>query len=103
MGTKWLVESGLKLPKILRDMFTALRDRVKWRADIIQNLETVGYIHGGTQDKFSLFLLLLNMIYIGRVMMLMSLDNPDGYVMRLALPRVISLKCQRMSSRSHWH
>ncbi|GBC34697.2 C2H2-type zinc finger transcription factor [Rhizophagus irregularis DAOM 181602=DAOM 197198] len=42
MRTKWLVESGLKLPKILRDMFTALCDRVKWRADIIQNLETVG-------------------------------------------------------------
>ncbi|CAG8837549.1 10497_t:CDS:2, partial [Gigaspora margarita] len=65
MGSKWLVESGLKLPKMLRDMFIALCNRVKWRADIIQKLETVGYIHGG------------------RVMMLMTLDNPAGYVMRL--------------------
>lgn len=61
MGSKWLVESGLKLPKMLRDMFTALCDRVKWKTDIIQKLETVGYIHGGTQKKFSLFFLpLLN-------------------------------------------
>ena len=46
-GSKWLVETGLKLPKTLRDMFAGLCSRVKWRAHIIQKLETIGYIHGG--------------------------------------------------------
>ncbi|CAG8579004.1 568_t:CDS:10 [Paraglomus brasilianum] len=72
-GSKWLVETGLKLPKTLRDMFAGLCSRVKWRAHIIQKLETIGYIHGG------------------RVLMLMALDNPSGYVMRLTKSDVFEI------------
>src|SRR5262249_4841747 len=49
-GTKWLVESGLKLPKMLRDMFVGLCERVSWRPEVVRRLETIGYIHGGMPE-----------------------------------------------------
>jgi hypothetical protein len=45
-ATKWLYESNLKLPKILRDMLFALGEKVSWHPDSIDGLQTVGYVHG---------------------------------------------------------
>ncbi|CAG8705294.1 17961_t:CDS:2 [Cetraspora pellucida] len=55
-GQEWLIECGLKLPKMLRDMLIGLCSRVKWRSHSVQKLETIGYVHA---------------------------DNPTGYIMRL--------------------
>jgi len=46
-ATKWLNESGLKLPKMMRDMFISLCKSTNWDVEKINNIETIGYIHGG--------------------------------------------------------
>nr|CAG8669897.1 4166_t:CDS:2 [Entrophospora candida] len=43
-GTKWLAESGLKLPKSLRDMLVELNKQV---IDISEKIEMVGFVKGG--------------------------------------------------------
>jgi hypothetical protein len=64
-ATKWLNESGLKLPKMLRDMFISLCKSVDWDLEKMSDMETVGYIHGGS------------------VLMIVTLDLPAGYIHRL--------------------
>lgn len=46
-ATKWLKESGLKLPKMMRDMFVGLCNHTNWDMGKMNKMETVGYIHGG--------------------------------------------------------
>ncbi|CAG8578678.1 2772_t:CDS:10, partial [Paraglomus occultum] len=67
-GTKWLKESGLKLPKMMRDMFVGLCDdtHCKWGMEKMKSMETIGYIHGGS------------------ALMIMTLDLPAGYITRLS-------------------
>ncbi|CAG8544423.1 11317_t:CDS:10, partial [Paraglomus brasilianum] len=60
-----LAEGSLKLPKMLRDMLMKLSEQVKWQQEIVSKLETIGYVHNGT------------------VLMIMSIDNPVGYVTRV--------------------
>ncbi|CAG8689600.1 4515_t:CDS:2, partial [Ambispora leptoticha] len=43
-GTKIIKEGGLKMPKMLRDMFNDLCETMKMRKDKIRKLETVGFI-----------------------------------------------------------
>ncbi|KAG9297966.1 hypothetical protein G9A89_018794 [Geosiphon pyriformis] len=45
-GTKWMVESSLKLPKMLKDMLMQLGSEVGWSCAILRELKTVGFIHG---------------------------------------------------------
>jgi hypothetical protein len=47
-ASKWELEANLKLPKVLRDMFWTLSDKANWDPTIVQNIQTMGYIHGGT-------------------------------------------------------
>jgi hypothetical protein len=51
-ATKWLNESGLKLPKMMRDMFVSLCKSTNWDLEKMNNIETVGYIHGGIYLNF---------------------------------------------------
>jgi hypothetical protein len=44
-ASKWLYESNLKLPKILRDMFFALGEKVTWHPEVLNPLQTIGYVH----------------------------------------------------------
>ncbi|CAG8800507.1 23108_t:CDS:10, partial [Cetraspora pellucida] len=44
-GTKWLVESRLKLPKLLKDMFVQL-------ASVLRNLKTVGFVHADCPEGY---------------------------------------------------
>jgi len=46
-GTKIIKEGGLKMPKMLRDMFNDLCETMKMRKDKIRKLETVGFIISG--------------------------------------------------------
>ncbi|CAG8662110.1 8669_t:CDS:2, partial [Diversispora eburnea] len=64
-ATKWLHESGLKLPKMMRDMFVSLCKKTDWDPEKMEKMETVGHIHGGL------------------VLMIMTLDLPAGYVTRI--------------------
>nr|CAG8506175.1 14904_t:CDS:2 [Entrophospora candida] len=64
-ATKWLYESKLKLPKMMRDMFISLCKNTDWNLEKMEKMETVGYIHGGL------------------VLMIMTLDLPAGYVTRI--------------------
>ncbi|RGB24223.1 hypothetical protein C1646_773383 [Rhizophagus diaphanus] len=64
-ATKWLKESGLKLPKMMRDMFVGLCKHTNWDMGKMNKIETIGYIHGGS------------------VLMIMSLDLPAGYITRI--------------------
>ncbi|CAB4488739.1 unnamed protein product [Rhizophagus irregularis] len=45
-STKWLKELGLKLPKMMRDMFVGLCNHTNWDMDKMNKIETIGYIHG---------------------------------------------------------
>ncbi|RIA87848.1 hypothetical protein C1645_695695, partial [Glomus cerebriforme] len=49
---KWLNESGLKLPKMLRDMFISLCKNVNWNLEKMNNMKMVGYIHEGMLLSF---------------------------------------------------
>ena len=42
-GTK----SGLKLPKMLKDMLMQLAKEVSWAVLVLQTLTTIGFIHTG--------------------------------------------------------
>jgi len=64
-GTKWLNESGLKLPKMMRDMFISLCKNTNWDKKKMEEIETIGYVHGGL------------------ALMIMTLDLPSGYITRL--------------------
>lgn len=46
-GTKWLVESGLKLPKLLKDMIVQLASNAEWSTPVLRNLKTIGFVHAG--------------------------------------------------------
>lgn len=46
-ATKWLKELGLKLPKMMRDMFVGLCNHTNWDMGKMNKIETIGYIHGG--------------------------------------------------------
>lgn len=52
-ASKWLYESNLKLPKILRDMFFALGEKVTWHPEVLNALQTIGYVHGGKCYPYS--------------------------------------------------
>ena len=56
-ATKWLHESGLKLPKMMRDMFVSLCKNTDWNLEKMEKMETVGYIHGGTVLLFYYYFL----------------------------------------------
>ncbi|CAG8681919.1 13622_t:CDS:2, partial [Funneliformis mosseae] len=64
-STKWLRESGIKLPKMMRDMFVSLCNNTNWDMEKMNKMETIGYIHGGS------------------VLMIMTLDLPAGYITRI--------------------
>jgi len=86
-STKWLNESGLKLPKMKRDMFISLCKSTNWDLEKINNMETVGYIHGGKLLQFPYYYLnnVYNLVYfVGSVLMIMTLDLPAGYINRLS-------------------
>ncbi|RUS26066.1 hypothetical protein BC938DRAFT_471275 [Jimgerdemannia flammicorona] len=72
-GTKWLVESGLKLPKMLKDMLMDLAKEVEWSTTVLRTLTTVGFIHGDRRQ------------------MVLELDCPDGYVCRLTRSNVYKI------------
>ncbi|UZO02113.1 uncharacterized protein OCT59_020607 [Rhizophagus irregularis] len=65
-GTKWLVESGLKLPKLLKDMIVQLASNAEWSTPVLRNLKTIGFVHADCRQ------------------MLLELDCPEGYVCRLS-------------------
>ncbi|CAG8700541.1 16043_t:CDS:2, partial [Racocetra fulgida] len=46
-GTKFLKESGTKLPKNLKDMIMKLMEKVKWNPAKYNEIQTVGIIHAG--------------------------------------------------------
>jgi hypothetical protein len=46
-GTKFLSESGLKLPKSLKDMLLKLVKKVNWDKEKRTKIQTVGIIHAG--------------------------------------------------------
>jgi hypothetical protein len=72
-GTKRLVEGGLKLPKMLRDMFINLCNRVDSKLEIVRQIETIGYTTGGS------------------VLEIMSLDNPSGYITRITRGDILEI------------
>ncbi|CAG8812098.1 18511_t:CDS:10, partial [Gigaspora margarita] len=59
-------ESGLKLPKLLKDMLVQLASEVEWSTVVLRNLTTVGFVHADCRQ------------------MLLELDCPEGYVCRLS-------------------
>ncbi|CAG8694677.1 27711_t:CDS:2, partial [Dentiscutata erythropus] len=61
-GTKFLKESGTKLPKGLKDMIMKLMEKVKWNAAKYDKIETVGIVHAG---------------------LIMVIDSPKGYICRI--------------------
>lgn len=46
-ATKWLLEGGIKLPKMLKDMFVRLGADVGWSKTALRELRTIGFVHGG--------------------------------------------------------
>jgi hypothetical protein len=46
-GTKWLEESGLSLPKMLKDMIVQLASEVGWSEAVLRTLKVVGFVHAG--------------------------------------------------------
>ncbi|CAJ0907275.1 15661_t:CDS:2, partial [Entrophospora sp. SA101] len=72
-GTKWMVESGLKLPKMLKDMLVQLASEVNWSKPILQKIRTVGFVHGGSR------------------LMTVELDCPEGYVCRMRRSQIFKV------------
>ncbi|KAG9297727.1 hypothetical protein G9A89_011242 [Geosiphon pyriformis] len=64
-GTKWITESGLKLPKMLKDMLLQLANEVGWSVHVLRELRTFGFMQGA------------------RHQMIIELDCPEGYVCRM--------------------
>lgn len=52
-GTKFLKETCIKVPKLLKDMLLKLQTKVVGNKDLQHKLQTVGIIHSGKQ--FSVF------------------------------------------------
>ncbi|CAG8661214.1 6334_t:CDS:10, partial [Ambispora gerdemannii] len=75
-GTKIIKEGGLKMPKMLRDMFNDLCETMKMRKDKIRKLETVGFIISGLKIS------------------LLRLDLPAGHVCRLSRTRLFEIPTQ---------
>lgn len=50
-AAKWAHECNLKLPKMLRDMLSGLAERAQWSADLMKDIQVVGYVHGGKKEK----------------------------------------------------
>ncbi|RIA87204.1 hypothetical protein C1645_740297 [Glomus cerebriforme] len=63
-GTKYIRETGLKLPKTLKDMLVNLMERIKWNEEVRRQIQTIGIIHAG---------LTMTIVYA---------DNPKGYICR---------------------
>ena len=59
-GTKIIKEGGLKMPKMLRDMFNDLCEAMDMCESKVRKLETVGFIIAGIHCKLS-HLLILNL------------------------------------------
>ncbi|RIB14160.1 hypothetical protein C2G38_2248426 [Gigaspora rosea] len=64
-GTKFLKESGTKLPNNLKDMIMKLMEKIKWDPAKCNEIQTVGIIHTGL------------------VMVMLYLDNPMEYTCRI--------------------
>nr|CAG8659478.1 15950_t:CDS:2 [Entrophospora candida] len=63
-GTNLMKESGLSLPRTLKDIFTHLADKIKFTEEKLRKLNVVSFIHTGT------------------VLIRTNLDCPDGYICR---------------------
>jgi hypothetical protein len=63
--TKWLEESGVKLPKMLKDMIVQLAKEVEWSEAVLRTLTIIGFVHADRRQ------------------MILELDCPEGYVCRL--------------------
>lgn len=48
--TKWLLESGMKLPKMLKDMLAQLAAEVNWSKRTLRELLVVGFVHDGKRN-----------------------------------------------------
>ncbi|RUS26582.1 hypothetical protein BC938DRAFT_470568 [Jimgerdemannia flammicorona] len=72
-GTKWLLESGMKLPKMLKDMLAQLAAEVNWSKRTLRELLVVGFVHGGRRQ------------------MLLELDCPEGFTCRLRRGKVYNV------------
>ncbi|CAG8728820.1 21744_t:CDS:10 [Racocetra persica] len=75
-GTKIIKEGGLKMPKMLRDMFIDLCKTMEMRKNKIRRLETVGFIISGLRIS------------------LLRLDLPAGHVCRLSRTRLFEMPTQ---------
>ncbi|CAJ0924625.1 8123_t:CDS:2 [Entrophospora sp. SA101] len=64
-GSKFLFESKLKLPKILKNMLVKLMKKANWNKSQTKQMQTIGIIHAGL------------------LMMVLYIDNPNGYICRL--------------------
>ncbi|CAG8754318.1 26524_t:CDS:2, partial [Gigaspora margarita] len=64
-STKFLKESGTKLPKNLKDIIMKLMEKVKWNPTKYNEIQTVGIVHAGL------------------IMVMLYLDNPKGYICRI--------------------
>ncbi|PKC17367.1 hypothetical protein RhiirA5_393737 [Rhizophagus irregularis] len=72
-GTKFLKEAGLKLPKVLKDMLVKLMKKVDWNRERCAKMQTVGIIHTGL------------------MIMMVHLDNPQGYICRIQRGEVMEV------------
>ncbi|RIA79722.1 hypothetical protein C1645_47907 [Glomus cerebriforme] len=75
-GTKIIKEGGLKMPKMLRDMFNDLCEATEMRECKIRKLETVGFIIAGLRIS------------------LIRVDLPAGHVCRLSRTRLFEIPTQ---------
>ncbi|CAG8828888.1 4250_t:CDS:10 [Gigaspora margarita] len=84
-GTKLLQERGLKMPKMLKDMFNQLclsfdQDECKTR-----KLETIGFLHAGLMATF------------------LRLDSPAGYVCRISRTKSLYIASNVKEFGKIWH
>lgn len=72
-GTKLLRERGLKMPKMMKDMFKHLCETFDQDDHKTRQLETIGFLHAGL------------------MMVLLRLDSPAGYVCRVLRSKSFSI------------
>lgn len=72
-GTKLLQERGLKMPKMLKDIFDQLCVLVDEDEQKIRKLETIGFLHAG---------------------LMLRLDSPAGYICRVSHTASLSIATQ---------
>jgi hypothetical protein len=91
-GTKFMKESGVKLPKTMKDMLLKLMKKAKWNPERCSRIQTVGIVHAGksfskyVSDMLTFHLSLCAYIpplFVGLVLMAMFMDRPRGYVCRV--------------------